>query len=179
ASYHLNQPFLLLYQYVNPKVSAIRVYPLMVASGQDGTHDEFRVKGPGVVTGRSGKIGVVSFVHQDFWPLNTTLWIKEYKSSSPYHAYYLLKSLGLERYNAGSAVPTLNRNHVHNVSQLIPYMTTIDAYGDFIATLYKRKHHNSVEVDQLAKLRDTLLPKLLSGQLRIPDAEKLVAEASA
>ena len=82
------------------------VFPLVASSGQDGTHNEAKVLGPGVVTGRSGKLGVTTFVDEDFWPLNTTLWIKAYPNSSPYHAFFLLKTLDFERYNSGSAVPT-------------------------------------------------------------------------
>jgi type I restriction enzyme S subunit len=95
-------------------------YPLIAASGQDGTHNEAKVPGPGVVTGRSGKLGIVTFVQEDFWPLNTTLWIKEYKNSNPYHSYMLLSMLGFERFNSGSAVPTLNRNHVHGMRLVVP-----------------------------------------------------------
>jgi len=151
-------------------------YPLMAASGQDGTHNEFKVKGPGITTGRSGKIGDVNFVHHDFWPLNTTLWIKEYKNSSPYHALYLLRSLGLETYNSGSAVPTLNRNYVHNIPLSVPAKSVVDLYSRTVQTFYEKMSGLSEKQVQLAAIRDTLLPKLLSGQLRIPEAEQLVAE---
>lgn len=152
-------------------------YPLMVASGQDGTHNEYKVKGPGITTGRSGKLGEVNFVYRDFWPLNTTLWVKEYKNSSPYHALYLLRSLGLELYNSGSAVPTLNRNHVHNIQLLVPPKLIIESHRAMVERLYEKMHFNFKEIAQVALTRDTLLPKLLSGQLRIPDAEKLTADA--
>ncbi|PLX91480.1 MAG: restriction endonuclease subunit S [Desulfuromonas sp.] len=152
-------------------------YPLMVASGQDGTHSEYKVKGPGITTGRSGKLGDVNLVLQDFWPLNTTLWIKEYKRSSPYHALYLLRSLALEKYNAGSAVPTLNRNHVHNIPLPAPPKRVVELHESQAKDLYRKILFNVRQVEQLSKLRDTLLPKLLSGQLRIPEAETLVADA--
>ncbi len=153
-------------------------YPLMVASGQDGTHNEFKVTGPGVTTGRSGKLGDVSLVLDDFWPLNTTLWVKEYKNSSPYHAYYLLQSLELGRYNAGSAVPTLNRNHAHNIATLVAPKSLIEVYDQFVSPLFDKKAFCRQQAEQVETIRDTLLPKLLSGELRIPDAEQQVAEAS-
>jgi type I restriction enzyme S subunit len=49
-------------------------YPILAASGPSGTHNEYKVNGPGVTTGRSGVLGNVFFVHEDFWPLNTSLW---------------------------------------------------------------------------------------------------------
>ncbi len=151
------------------------VYPLMAASGQDGTHNESKVPGPGITTGRSGKLGEVCFVERDFWPLNTTLWVKEFRRSSPYHAFYLLKSMDLEKYNSGSAVPTLNRNYVHNVSALLPSKNVIAAYDKFVSGCYSKKYANDEQIESLANLRDSLLPKLLSGQITIPDAEQQLA----
>ncbi|UYM14592.1 restriction endonuclease subunit S [Endozoicomonas euniceicola] len=154
-------------------------FPLIVASGQDGTHSEHKVEGPGVVTGRSGKLGEVMFVHDNFWPLNTTLWIKEYKNSNPYHAYHLLKTLGLDQYNSGSAVPTLNRNHIHNMRLLVPAKPVVSEYQKLVAGHFKKIRHNNHASETLAKLRDTLLPKLISGQLRIPEAQQQTEAAVA
>ena len=95
-------------------------YPVMAASGPNGCHDKFMVHGPGVITGRSGVLGKVFFIHGDFWPLNTSLWVKEFKRVSPAYTFHLLRGLDLEMFNAGSAVPTLNRNHVHNLPVVVP-----------------------------------------------------------
>ena len=96
------------------------VFPIYASTGINGYHEEAKVKGPGVVTGRSGSLGAVKFVSGDFWPLNTTLWVKEFKLIGPYFATYLLDSMQLEQYNGGAAVPTLNRNDVHKVEVLCP-----------------------------------------------------------
>jgi type I restriction enzyme S subunit len=143
-------------------------YALIQASGQGGTHNEHKVKGPGVVTGHSGKLGNVYIVQGDFWPLSTTLWIKKYSNSNPYHAYYLLKMLDLEQYNAGSAVPTLNRSHVHTLSLPIPSMAVINKFQDVVKSNVLKITENEKNITQLTKLRDTLLPKLISGELKIP-----------
>ncbi|NQT16146.1 MAG: restriction endonuclease subunit S [Planctomycetes bacterium] len=95
-------------------------YPLLSASGPIDTHIEPRANGPGVVTGRSGLLGEVFYVLEDFWPLNTTLWVKEFRVARPFFAYHHLQTLDFEVFNAGSAVPTLNRNHVHNLPTVIP-----------------------------------------------------------
>lgn len=83
--------------------------PIIAATGLTGTHDVAKVKGPGVVTGRSGSLGTVMLVWDDFWPLNTALWAKEFRQSNPIHAYYTLRDLDLKGFNSGAAVPTLNR----------------------------------------------------------------------
>jgi type I restriction enzyme S subunit len=78
------------------------------------------VEGPGVVIGRSGSLGGGQFIEGDFWPLNTTLWVKDFKGNDRRFCYYLLKSLDLASFNAGSGVPTLNRNHIHPLPVTIP-----------------------------------------------------------
>ena len=95
-------------------------YPLMVSNGQDGFHSAYKVKAPGIVTGRSGTLGGVFYVTSDFWPLNTTLWVKDLHNNDIRFVYYLLKTLRLERYNAGSGVPTLNRNHLEHLPLQLP-----------------------------------------------------------
>ena len=92
-----------------PEINRVKGdYPVFAASGRSTYHCEKKVNGPGITTGRSGVLGKVFFINEDFWPLNTTLWVKEYPNSSPYHAYFLLSTLNLKEFNSGSAVPTLN-----------------------------------------------------------------------
>jgi len=103
-------------------------YPVLAASGPAGTHNTFMVRGPGVTTGRSGVLGRVFYVQADFWPLNTSLWVKEYRHSLPAYAYHVLQGIPFGLFNAGSAVPTLNRNHVHSLPTLLPPMSLIAAF---------------------------------------------------
>lgn len=152
-------------------------YPVIAASGPSGTHDRFMVRGPGVTTGRSGVLGNVYYVHEDFWPLNTSLWVKEFKNSSPAYAFYLLRRLDFHIYNAGSAVPTLNRNHVHGLLTLLPPGDLIQRFETFAVAMLSRQRANEAESATLASLRHTLLPKLISGEIRLLTA-KLVEEAA-
>ena len=95
-------------------------YPVVASTGPVGTHHRAMVKGPGVVVGRSGSLGGGQFINSDFWPLNTTLWVKDFNANEPRFCYFLLKSLDLKRFNAGSGVPTLNRNHIHPLPIRVP-----------------------------------------------------------
>ena len=153
--------------------------PIFAAGGFNGTHNEAKVKGPGVVTGRSGKLGDVYLIHEDFWPLNTTLWIENYRRADPYFAYHFLRTLQLERFNAGSAVPTLNRNHVHGLPVVLPPQPLISKYRGTIEPLFGRLTRNKKESTTLAALRDALLPKLISGEIRVPEAEDVVEDTVA
>jgi type I restriction enzyme, S subunit len=94
--------------------------PLVTSSGISDTHDKSAVRGPGVATGRSGSIGSVFFIKDDFWPLNTVLYVKDFHGNDPRFVYHLLKHFDLKRFASGTGVPTLNRNFVHDELVNVP-----------------------------------------------------------
>ncbi len=95
-------------------------YPVVGSNGIIGYHNECKAEGPGVTIGRSGNLGEPFFADSDFWPHNTTLYVKKFHQCNPRFVYYFLKTLRLARFNAGSAVPTLNRNHIHTIPISVP-----------------------------------------------------------
>ena len=95
-------------------------HPVIASTGQVGLHSEAQVSAPGVVIGRSGSIGGGQYITEPFWPLNTTLWVKDFKGNDPRFCFYLVKSIDFRGFNAGSGVPTLNRNHIHPLPILCP-----------------------------------------------------------
>ncbi|MDZ4099566.1 MAG: restriction endonuclease subunit S, partial [Methylophilaceae bacterium] len=117
-------------------------FPVIAASGPSGTHNEMRVSGPGICTGRSGVLGGVYYITQDFWPLNTSLWIKDYPNSTPLHALHVLQEIDISAFNAGSAVPTLNRNHIHEMLVIKPAMPVVTAFDQFAGEFYRRREAN-------------------------------------
>lgn len=88
-------------------------FPLVSSSGITDYHVEAMVKGPGVVTGRYGTLGQVFFIEEDFWPLNTTLYVRDFKKNDPRFVSYFLRSMDFMAYSDKAAVPGLNRNHLH------------------------------------------------------------------
>ncbi len=94
--------------------------PVFAANGQIGRHDRAKVRGPGVITGRNGTIGKVTFTDRDFWPLNTTFYVKEFHGNHPPFVGRLLESLHLEQFATGTGIPTLNRHTVHAQRVIIP-----------------------------------------------------------
>ena len=94
--------------------------PLISSAGVSDFHSESKVTGPGVVTGRYGTIGEVFFSQQDFWPLNTTLYVRNFKGNDPKFVYYFLKTLNFEEFSDKAAVPGVNRNHVHMAEVTVP-----------------------------------------------------------
>ena len=112
--------------------------PIVASTGVVGYHDHAPVKGPGVVIGRSGSIGGGQYVDCDFWPLNTTLWVKDFQGNDRRFCYYLLRSIDFSGMNAGSGVPTLNRNHLHPMPMLRPPLAEQQAISQFLGSLDDR-----------------------------------------
>ncbi len=142
-------------------------FPIYASTGINGYHAEAKVKGPGVVTGRSGSLGTVIYISGDFWPLNTTLWVKEFKLVGPHYANHLLANMQLEQYNGGAAVPTLNRNDVHRVEVLSPPSMLLRMFEDQSHDIVKQIDALTSMNLKLAEARDLLLPKLMNGELAV------------
>ena len=140
-------------------------FPIYASTGINGYHAEAKVKGPGVVTGRSGSLGTVMYVLGDFWPLNTTLWVKEFKLVGMHYANHLLANMQLEQYNGGSAVPTLNRNDVHRVEILSPPSLLLRVFEDQSSEIVKQIDILASMNLKLTEARDLLLPKLMNGEV--------------
>lgn len=141
--------------------------PIYAASGFSGFHNEIKAKAPGVVTGRSGTLGIVTLILEDFWPLNTSLWIKDFKNCSAFYAYYLLQGVNLERFNSGSSVPTLNRNDVHGHEVISPPIYLIKEFETFSEACHRSIKNLRNKNENLRCQRDMLLPKLISGQISL------------
>ena len=120
-------------------------YPVIASTSIKAYHNQFKVKAPIVVTGRSGSLGKVQYVDEDGWPLNTALYAKDFHCNNPKYVYYFLQTMHLEQYNAGTGVPTLNQNHLHSLKILIHELPTqqkiasiLSAYDNLIQN-YKKQ----------------------------------------
>lgn len=120
-------------------------YPVISSSGANSTHKEFKVRGPGVVIGRKGTLGTVFFSGQNYWPHDTTLWVKDFHGNDAKFAYYFLQTLQLEHFDAGASNPTLNRNHIHLLPVRYPTLriqhriaSILSAYDDLIENNTRR-----------------------------------------
>ncbi|MEM9969620.1 MAG: restriction endonuclease subunit S [Pseudomonadota bacterium] len=110
--------------------------PILGSFGVTGTHDEPKCEGPGVTIGRSGaSIGVVSFIDEPYWPLNTCLYVTDFKGNDPLFAYHYLSTLDLEAFNSGSAQPSLNRNYVYLVPIAVPSLDEQQAIAGVLGAL--------------------------------------------
>ena len=141
--------------------------PIYGSTGIVGFHNAAKVSGPGLVTGRSGSLGEVHFVPQDFWPLNTALWVKEFKRATPLFALHLLRGMNLGQYNGGVSVPTLDRKVVHKAEVLLPPASVMERFESMAADVYRQIHTLTEMNHKLRAARDLLLPRLMSGELTV------------
>jgi type I restriction enzyme S subunit len=111
--------------------------PVISSGGMNSFHSTAMVKGPGVVLGRKGIVGSVYFVSGDYWPHDTTLWIKDFHGNDELFAYYffLAKAKELAQLDVGSANPTLNRNHVHPIKVQWPSLCEQKLIGRVLGAL--------------------------------------------
>ena len=94
--------------------------PVVASTGIAGHHSVAKAQPPGVIIGRSGSIGGGQYLRTPYWPLNTTLWVKDFQGNDPRFVYYLLRGIDFTQINAGSGVPTLNRNHLKGIFVWLP-----------------------------------------------------------
>lgn len=120
-------------------------YWVISSSGAKSTNEHFKVEGPGVVIGRKGSLGTVFYSEASYWPHDTTLWVRDFHGNHPKFAYYYLQTMGLERLDAGSSNPSLNRNHIHTIPVLWPSLPIqrriagiLSAYDDLIENSQRR-----------------------------------------
>ena len=140
---------------------------MISSSGISGTHTETNLRGPGVVTGRYGTIGKVFYLETDYWPLNTTLYVEDFKGNPPRFIFHALGEVDFSNYTDKAAVPGVNRNHLHEEPTVLPSVQVRHAFTQSVEPLWSQHAANERQSRTLATLRDTLLPKLLSGELSV------------
>jgi type I restriction enzyme, S subunit len=119
--------------------------PVVSSSGITGFHNEPKIEGPGVATGRYGTIGEVFYVQEDYWPLNTALYVQDFKGHDPRFIYYYLTHILKGIQSDKAAVPGVNRNDLHAREVKIPSKSThariaaiLSAYDDLIENNRRR-----------------------------------------
>ncbi|KAB2923083.1 MAG: restriction endonuclease subunit S, partial [Bacteroidetes bacterium] len=136
-----------------------------------GYHNVYKVEGPGVITGRSGTLGIVQYAEGPFWPHNTSLWVKDFKGNVPKFVYYKLKTLNLNQFSSGASVPTLNRNNLDNISILIPRNKAQKRIADLLSVYDDLIDNNRKRIDLLEESARELYKEWFV-RLRFPGYEK-------
>jgi type I restriction enzyme S subunit len=130
-------------------------HPIVSSSGVTGFHSEFKVEAPGVVIGRYGSLGSVHWVTEPFWPLNTSLWVRDFKGNDEQFVACLLRTVAVDGSTA-SAVPGVNRNHLHKLPVRLPSLTTQRRIAAVLSALDELIEINERRIELLEDLARSL-----------------------
>jgi hypothetical protein len=150
-------------------------FPIVTSGGIIAYHAQYKMSGPGVLVGRSGSIGKVFYVEDDFWPHNTTLYARNFKGNVPKYVYYFLLGFDFQQFGASTAVPTLNRNNLRNTLVEVPpveeqheIVRRVESMFKFADAVEKRVAVATVRTE---KLTQAILAKAFRGELVPTEAE--------
>ncbi len=142
--------------------------PVFSSSGLSYFHNEAKLQPPAVITGRKGILGKVFFVEEPCWPHDTTLWVRDFKGNDPQFVSEFLRQFRLERFDAATSVPTLNRNNLVGIPIRLPHapeqrviagaLSDADALLGGLDGLIAKKRD----------LKRAAMQQLLTGHIRLP-----------
>jgi len=151
------------------------IYPVIASTSVKAYHNEFKVEGPMVTTGRSGSLGKVVYTEDKCWPLNTTLYVKDFKGNVPRYVYYYLQTMHLEQFNAGAGVPTLNQNHLHSLKILIHSKEDQQKIASILSTYDNLIENNTKRIKLLEQMAENLYKEWFV-RFRFPGHENVEME---
>ena len=145
--------------------------PVVSSSGVTGSHSEAKVRAPAVVTGRYGTLGHVYFLDRDCWPLNTALYVVDFKDTHPRFAAYFLRNALRDFRSDKAAVPGVDRNVLHRFDVRVPDLTAQKAIAAILST-YDHSIENNRRRIQLLERTARLLYKEWFVHLRFPGHDR-------
>jgi type I restriction enzyme S subunit len=147
--------------------------PVYGSGGITGYHNTPLVQHGSIIVGRKGTVGSLYWEDEPFFPIDTTYYVRPLAAPLTF-CYYAMQNLGLEKMNTDAAVPGLNRENVYRLGLVLPDVSALQKFDLDVSTLRKAIRANSGSNKTLANLRDSLLPKFLSGELSVTE---VMAEA--
>ena len=145
------------------EVRSGKSYPVIGSNGIVGRHDEFLIKGDGIVVGRKGTMGSVTWIEENFYPIDTTFYVVDKLGLDKlYFHLLLLKNTDLTSVGSDSAVPGLNRNAAYSIDVVIPNLETLEKFNDVAGTIFGKIKNNNLEMANLTLARDSLLNEIFA-----------------
>ena len=150
--------------------------PVFGSNGQVGFHNIHLATGPGIIVGRKGNPGFIKWSQSDFFPIDTAFYVvKKNQSVGLNHIFFTLSNLKLAHISADSAVPGLNRDAAYSQVYVEPSLMILNRFEEQASLIRVQRNSLEVESAYLSTLRDSLLPRLLSGELDVSDWAEVLA----
>jgi len=154
------------------------VYPVYGTNGRIGHHSVPLCTHAGIIIGRKGAYRGVHFSSEPFFVIDTAFYVEPRRPVELRWAYYELLRQDINSMDSGSAIPSTSRDDFYSLPVLIPPFEVQHAFTHLLQPVWVRQKRSEEESSTLATLRDTLLPKLISGEIRIRDAERFVGHVA-
>jgi type I restriction enzyme S subunit len=143
-------------------------FPVVYSNGVANWHSKGPCGGPGIVTGRSGTIGKVTYVKDAYWPHNTSLWVTSFSKCHPRFGFHFLVYSDLSRFSSGSGVPTLNRNDFSGWWISVPAdLNEQRAIADCLDALVAEIDTLEGKAAKMKAIREGMMQQLLTGRIRL------------
>lgn len=149
-------------------------FPVVASSGIIGFHNECTCPDGGVVVGRSGSIGKLTFVERGFWAHNTVLYVKDFHGNNPKFVFYMLHKVDFKRYSSGVSVPTLNRNLIHPIWLPVPPIAEQGKIATILSAVQEAKVKTENVIKAATELKKSLMKYLFTyGAIPANEAENI------
>lgn len=151
-----------------------RKYPVYGTNGRIGSHSTPLCNHPGIIIGRKGAYRGVHYCSTPFYVIDTAFYVEPNIGTELRWAYYELLRQDINGMDSGSAIPSTSREDFYSLPVLSPPAGVQAAFAQFLTPSWARQELNISECRTLVAVRDTLLPKLISGELRISATEAIL-----
>jgi type I restriction enzyme, S subunit len=138
--------------------------------------DKSLYSGESVLIPRKGTLSNILYLNEEFWTVDTMFYTIPNIKNAPKYSFYHLKSLDFASMNVGSAVPSMTTKVLNELPILLPEENVLRQFDTILTSYFLKTEANNKQTETLTKLRDNLLPKLISGDLRIPEAKQITKE---
>jgi len=143
------------------------LYPVLGANGEIGRTNTFLFDERLIFTGRVGTLGNVFISEEKVWLSDNTLIIRPISQEFFYFVYFFLKLAKLEELNVGSTQPLIRQTDLKDLEMIVPDKETINRFHENAERFFNKIRQNQKQIRTLEQLRNTLLPKLMSGEVRV------------
>ena len=147
------------------------IYPVYGSGGIMRYVEQPLYTGESVLIPRKGTLNNVMYVNGAFWSVDTMFYTEMLRPNVAKFVYHFVKNKDLASLNAGSAVPSMTANILNAMQLRIPDDETLRKFEDIVSPMYQIMRENDKQSSKLRLLRDTLLPKLMSGELDVSDID--------
>lgn len=124
-----------------------------------------------VLIPRKGTLNNVIYVNEPFWSVDTMFYTEMKVPNAAKYVYHFVRGKDLASMNAGSAVPSMTTDILNAMELYIPSADALLEFENLVAPMYKAMRDNTIQSNKLAELRDSLLPKLMTGEIDVSDVQ--------